>query len=360
MSHTKNFILVAIVFLLIPISYSYSQEQDESNSESADKPKEVLLKDVLGWIFVPVGTLFGGIIGFLIKRHFNKKDLIEEKRLEHRNWLLRQFNPMAESYYVPLAKFAFDAYNAIKIATTSQDQRAIRTAFQNICIFLTKYIEFKNEKGANFLFHNRNNEQIAIGKFQAILNGLPFDLLMINKIALEMGVNDHKFVTEYTNQEFYDYFKKWIISKHCNKSRQLVLEKLFDLQIILDLSGEEISHGESFQYSLKILDPKKYVASKQNDPFYIISTNKKSIQKEEPLFIFGKGLDNKKITYNFYIDDKKLDVEVHNDENVKLKIPNTIDDGTYDVFAKFKKPEENEDETIGLVVHIISKSESKT
>ena len=351
--------MVGMIFLfLLPISHSYSQEQIEGNTQqSPTKSKEVPLKDMLEGIFVPTGTaIAGGIVGFLIKRYFNKRDLLDEKRLEHRNWLLQQFNPMVESYYVPLAKFAYDAHVAIRNASVSQDQRSIQIAFQNTCVFLTKYIEFKNAKGANFIFRNRDNEHIAIGKVQAILNGFPFDLLMLNKIALEMSKPAHKFITEYKNQEFYEYFEKWITSRHCNKSRQLVLEKMWKLQIILDLSGEEISHGKMLQQLLNISDPQKHVVAKQNDPFYTISTNKKSIRKEESLFVFGKGFDNKKINYNFYVGDKKIDVEFHTDEYVKLKIPSGIKDGTYDVFAKFKNQEGIEDETIGLAVHINSES----
>ena len=345
-----------VFFFLIPISHSYSQEQIEDNAQqSPTKPKEVSLKNVLGWICVPIGTAAVGITIFWIKRYFNKRDLLYEKRLEHRNWLLQQFNPMAESYYVPLAKFAHDAHAAIRNASVSQDQRSIQIAFQNTCVFLTKYIEFKNAKGANFVFRNRDNEHIAIGKVQAILNGFPFDLLMLNKIALEMNKLTHKFITEYKNQEFYEYFEKWITSRHCNKSRQLVLEKMWQLQLILDLSGEEISHGKMLQ-SLNISDPQKYVTTKQNDPFYTISTNKKSIRKEESLFVFGKGFDNEKINYDFYVGDKKIDVEFRADESVKLKIPSDIEDGTYDVFAKFKNQEGIEDETIGLAVHINSES----
>ncbi|MCE2506720.1 MAG: hypothetical protein J4F36_09715 [Nitrosopumilaceae archaeon] len=343
--------------MLVPISYSYSEEQSEDNTQQPPaKPKGVPLKDWLGWIFVTIMTTAGGIIGFLIKRHFNKRDLVYEKRLDYENWLLKQFNPMAESYYVPLAKFAYDAHAAIGTAAVSQDQRAIKIAFQNTCVFLTKYMEFRYEKGANFVFHSRENEYIAIGKVQAILTGIPFDLLMLDKIALEVGKGTPKFVTEYDNEKFYDYFEKWITSKHCNKSRQLVLERLWELQTILDLSGEEIYQGKKLQQILNIQDPKKYIATKQKDSFYILSTSKKTTQKEESLFVFGRGFDNEKIKYDFYIGDKKMDVEVHTEGHVKLKIPSDIEDGTQDVFAKFKNQEGIEDETIGLVVHINSES----
>jgi len=278
---------------------------------------------------------------------------MDEKQLEHRNWLLKQFNPTAESYYVPLAKFAYDAHGAIKNAVASQDPRAINIAFQNTCVFLAKYMEFKNEKGANFVFYDGTDEQIAIGKAQAVLNGVPFDPLMINKIACEMSEQTHKFLTEYANEEMYGYFEKWITSRHCSKSKQLVLEKLFDLQLILDLKGEEILQGK-LPSRLNISNPKKYVSEKLTEGFYIISADKKTARKGSPLFIFGKGLDDEKTSYGFYVGDKKVDVELCTDEYVKIIIPNNIEDGTYDVFAKFKN-QGVEGETIGLAVHINSK-----
>ena len=354
--NVRNFIMVGMIFLLlIPISHSYSQEQNEDDiQQPSAKPREILLENVLGWDDFAIGAMVGGIVVFMIKRYFNKKDLAFGMRLEYENWLQKQFNPMAGSYYVPLAKLAYDAHNTIKIAAVSQEQHAIKIAFQNTCVFLTKYMEFKYKKGANFVFRSRDNEEIPIKKIRAILNGIPFDLLMLDKIALEVGKSRPKFVTEYNNQEFYDYFERWITSKYCSRSRQLVLEKLWDLQLILDLSGEEIYQGEKIKKVSNESDS-KYVAKKQDELFYILSTSKKIIQKEEALFVFGGGFDNKKIIYDFYTGDKKMDMKFHTDEYVKIKIPNDVKDGTYDVFAKFKNQEGIEEETIGLVIHIDSK-----
>ena len=274
-------------------------------------------------------AIISGFIIYLLKRSFVNQDKIKEKDLTHQRWLLQYLHKLATDYYFPLAKFAYDAQINIKRASKFKETKSIQIAFYHISLFINKYFEFKEKTGANFLFKNQSSEDIAIKKFDAIFIGLPFDEIELKKMIAETFDNG-KFNPISLKQNNYKWFESWI--KNCTRSCCLIEKKLKDIERSLNTESEIISHPESSIKQIKQRSSQKPLFN-----FYIIGINTKLARLGETIFVFGEGFDNEDIDYEFYIDDICIsDILYKNKNYVKFNIPKKIDDGVYDIYARFK------------------------
>ncbi|MDE2588044.1 MAG: hypothetical protein KGL95_00020 [Patescibacteria group bacterium] len=311
----------------MPILESYAQstnEKTETGTQDSFNTSSIITTIVL--------TPIAGVIGYLLKRYFVNRDFEFQQKVEHDNWLYEQFNPLALDYYVPLAKFAFDAINSIgKAVEVLTNDDSINIAYFNTCLFLSKYTDFKNSKGANFLFKTREFEQEAITAMRAILSSLPFNDLDIISINKKMQ-NQKKPANQFAGHE-YHVFRNWLTSENCRLSVNLVMDRLNYLQKILDTGGEEIAHPDAFDDSnrpIKIIPPMP-----EDDIFYIYSSNTKYVQRGDTVAIIGSGFLHDRVSYSFFIGARELRTMQKNDDIIHLQIPNDIPVGIYDVFARF-------------------------
>src|SRR3989442_10953604 len=226
MKKVSNWIFyLSIIILLMPILASYAQstkEKTETGTQDSFSTSSIITTIVL--------TPTAGVVGYLLKRYFVNRDFEFQQKIEHDNWLYEQFYPLSLDYYVPLAKFAFDAVNSIaKAVAVPTNEGSINIAYFNMCLFLSKYTDFKNSKGANFLFKTRKFEQEAITAMSAILSSLPFDDLNVAKIHENMQKYNKKMTRRFRDHE-YEVFRNWLTSVNCPLSINLVMQKLDYLQ----------------------------------------------------------------------------------------------------------------------------------
>ncbi len=339
---------ISLIFLLIMVPLiAYSQSDGNLGNPTQT--------DYLGWIFVPLGALIGGFLGYLIKRTFVNQDVRFQERVSHEHWLLQQFNKLAEDYYFPLAKFSKDTYTSINRASISTDPKSIKIAYYHFGIFLKKYFDFKQSKGANFLFRDQKMEDAAIKKFGGLLIGVPFDDLELKDLNKEMFHSNGDFDDTCFTKRFFVIFENWIKTNHCNLSRSLVIEKLGNLSRILDRGSEDTSHPKSYEKTIKETPTDPLSA---DDDFWIMGLSKKSTRSGENLFVFGKGFTNQYIKFNFFLGDLRPHLQVINKTNsyIELHIPNDINDGIYDVHAIFhvERWYRLNEVTIGIPLRIVS------
>lgn len=333
-------IFCSLYVLLLPIrSYGYDNSIDIDHSEYWSTLSIYILTAVSS-----------GIIIYFLKRSFVNQDKIKEKDLEHQRWLLQYLHKLAIDYYFPLAKFAYDAQINIKRASKFKETKSIQIAFYHISLFINKYFEFKEKTGANFLFKNQSSEDIAIKKFDAIFIGLPFDEIELKKMIAETFDNG-KFNPISLKQNNYKWFESWI--KNCTRSCYLIEKKLEDLEHSLNTESEIISHPESLREQIELRSSQKPLFD-----FYIIGINTKLARLGETIFVFGEGFDNEYIDYEFYIDNVCISNILYKNKNyVKFNIPKKIDEGVYDIYARFKVKRWfiNYEYTIGIPLKIKNK-----
>lgn len=347
MSHNmltnKNFVLLGIVLISITPIHVYGEDEKSENGISTEE-----LITIAGWILAPIL----GLVGYGIRLYMDRTNIQFAKDIEHEEWLLQKFHPLAEKYYFPLARFSFETYTSMKHASKSHDKGVIDKTYLNFGLFIAKYINFKNETGGNFLFRIRTRETLAIQKIRALLRIIPFDDIQINQIANEVNAKGSKFSYGVYWPSNYNIFSKWISSPNCKRSIESVIEKFYSIADNLDQGSEEISHPKlksSFSKDTRnpvIFDPSQ---------FYILSPNPKNVFPEEKVIIYGNGFLNELNKFEFYLGGHKIPFKIINDEYVELVIPH-IDSGLYDIYAKFYKHtfagKTDEEESVGLAVNI--------
>jgi hypothetical protein len=318
-----------LLLLFIPIFPSSFGDQTD-NKTTNDSQNSFSVSTIITTIVL---TPTAGAIGYLLKRHFVKNDLKFQQNIVHENWLYEQFYPLALDYYVPLAKLSFDAVNSIARAVAAPNNEiSITMAYFNINLFLSKYTDFKNSKGANFLFKTRKLEQEAITATSAILSCLPFNDLDVAKIHENMQKYSKKIPTQFHGHE-YDVFRNWLTSGNCPLSINLVMRKLDYLQQILDTGGEEIAHPELFNDNdevIKIIPPMP-----EDDIFYLLSSTTKYTGRGDTIAVIGEGFTHQRVTYRFFLGGNELNIVEKTNNFIRLQIPNDINVGIYDIFARF-------------------------
>lgn len=326
--------------MLMLCNYAYGQGTGTENEPF----------NYFAWIAGIIGTIGGGSGGYLLNRYFVNKDFEFQKQIEHEKWLLQRFNNLADTYYVPLAKFSFDARSNISRAIISKDPLAIKVAYYHVALFLTKYLEFKNTIGANFLLKPQSAENEAIISIRAILGLLPFDDLDLIKIENDVKKSNMSFSEQHFKRNTFKYFKNWIESDHCYKSRQLILDKLNQLQGLLDATSEQINHPEVARKEIVKISP----AKNYDSPFYILFSSTKHIKKNESIVLFGGFELDKLQTCGFFIGQTQLTIESIDNDTVRLRMPNGINNGVYDVIGTFIISQTgNSDETVGIPINIV-------
>ncbi|MFZ0184669.1 MAG: hypothetical protein WAL88_07540 [Nitrosotalea sp.] len=345
MKVVKQFFYVLIIISFIPIIISYAEASDNKTDNKTDNTTKNNF-DVPPIITTLILTPIAGVIGYLLKQYFVNRDFVFQQKIEHHHWLLQQIHSFAEKYYTPMAKFAWDSLQTISISSTSKNKHDIVIAYDNLSMFLAKYLEFKRTVGANFLFRDRAYENPVIKKIQAILTAIPFDELDLDQIAIDVTKSNNKLTIFPHNHSAYKYFESWIKSEYCKKSRDLLITKLFELQDILDDQGERISSPDYFLNSKS----KESIPTSSNDIFWILYANTKYVHPGDDLFVYGEGFDSNP-KYDFILGNLSLNIVTKNKDYVQLKIPDKIDTGTYDLYARFAS-NGSTDETIGIVIHV--------
>ena len=332
-------------FLILMISISFNYAFAEEQSDSVFDYSEA----ITAIIVAPVG----GLVGYILKRHFVNSDFKFQQKVEHQHWLLQQFNPLVSEYYVPIAKFAFDASTNIFRAHSSKNPQAIKNGYYHTCLFISKYVSFKNNKGANFLFKDREYEQEAIIAIRATLASLPFDDQDI--IIIHKQITDTKTIFEDVNYSgsVFDKFSNWVLSDHCDRSINLVIKKLDYLQRILDQGGEDISHPELIDKSKSILS----INAKDDDVFFILFVSTKVANCGDTIQVYGGGFIHDRVKYDLYVGNQKItNRNIPNNDLAEFVIPNNIDSGIYDIYAQFmvkRWGKEDHEETIGIPIQIL-------
>lgn len=302
---------------------------------------------------------FAGLVTSLVKQFFIRKNfkfeqkvlaekLRYEKDVEYEHWQFQKMHLLAEKYYVPLAKFSWDAMQNISISSTSKNNQAIDIAYNAIALFLSKYLDFKKTVGANYLFKDPQFEEGAIGKTQAILTGLPFDEIDIEKIVLNVSQSEKEIKQNPTSGIPYNHFLQWIMSDFCNQSRELVTKKLNEFQRILDQQGERISQPVDH---VPRDNAESNPTSTSDVNIWISYLSSKVCQPGQEIFVYGNGFNDTTYSYKFYIE-KEVSHEKLNDNMIKISIPTDIVKGTYDLYAKVTKQGRSEFNTIGIPIHV--------
>lgn len=313
-----------------------------------------------GIIIAGVSAGFAGLATSIVKIFFVRKNfkfeqnVLSEKRqheklVEHQHWLFQKMHSLAEKYYIPLAKFAWDAMQNISISSTSKNKQAIDIAYNDISLFLRKYTDFKITVGANYIFLDREFERPAINKAQAILTGLPFDEMDIDKIVLNASQSEKKYQQTLTTGIPYKHFSQWIKSDFCSRSRMLVKKKLNEFQKILDEQGERISSPDYFDQKNK-KEPEQ--SSTPDVNIWISYLSSKICHPGQEIFVYGNGFEDSSYKYKFYLKEELVPFQKLNNNTIKISIPKEIPKGTYDLYARGNRSDENEFETIGIAVHI--------
>ena len=337
------YIILSVIAIIIFLSHVYYYDEQSQ-----------ILIDYLNWILIPVGGMISILVGHTLKRSFIKHDMDYRKQLQHQNWLLQRLYDLSSNYYFPLAKFANDAASSIEKTSISPKTKSIPITFNYFGIFMKKYFEFKSATGANFLFRNRTLEEYAIKKFNSLLIVLPFNFLELNDMITCMFDNSGKFNPNSLKLDYYNWFEIWIKSVHCINSRNIVTEKLKDLYCTLDHEGENISHPEAYENQNKKIPSYRSTHGK----FWIIDLDTKSAKSGDDLIVYGNGFNDTNVKYDFFIGDSKI-LKIFKKTNtfVIFKIPEKLNYGVYDVYAKFKIKncgKNDHDNTIGIPLKINS------
>lgn len=346
-----------IHYVDVVFSYFFKDSSENVFEETSQicrfnvKPLDSLWDPI--WLTVVIAAItsgFGSAAAYGLKRYFLKKDIEHQKQLDHSNWLLQQMHSSAEKYYFPLAKFSLETKTAISIASASKRNEDIENAYYKLAVLISKYLEFKENTGANFIFkNNKGAADKAINKTQAVFVSLPFDALDLNEIQREyLASKENKKSFEYTSKS-YCSFKNWIKSDKCQRSRDNAMMKLFELQQILDNQGERISNPDF----VNKLDSEDEVSSSEEARFWILRSSTKYAKQGDEIFVFGYGF-NEEIPYKFHIHDQELQQLNKFKNAIRLKLPDSIPPDTYDVYSTFEIDEKTY-ETIGLVFHILKK-----
>ena len=312
---------------------------------------------VLTIIISIITTSFGGVTAYFIKRHFINKDTEYQKSIDHQHWLLQQMHSHASKHYGPLAKESWVAEQTIGIASQSKKQTDIDIAFDSLNVFLKKYIDFKNETGANFLFRERDWENQAIRTMQSILLSLPYDKKDVDTITCYLALKQSAIGLPTSGElaiafkKLKTYFKDWIESEHCKESLKMTMAKLFRFGSILDRQGELISHPDLIKKHYDLPQQKE-----EQDKFWILYSSVKYVKKGETVFVFGRGLDDlDNVSYQFFLGAHELhNIGERKDNVVQLQLPTELPPGAYDIYAKFSASDGSfTGTTIGIVFHVI-------
>lgn len=323
------------------------------NNAYAEEEKNKFQFDYSEAITAIIVAPLGALVGYMLKRYFVNKDFEFQQKVEHQHWLLQQFSPLTSEYYVPLAKFAFDSFTNIERSQSAKNVQSIEVAYYHTCLFLSKYVSFKNEKGANFLFKNRTYEEEAIITISAILSSLPFDDQDLITIHDHMTTSKTIFTnTHYTGITFVK-FKSWVLSDDCKESRKFIIDQLFYIQRILDQGGEEIAHPKLIDSSNLVIKSRE----KEDDIFYILSSSTKIATIGDKVQIFGGGFKEDRVTYEFYIGNNVVGTKKNSisDNVIEFTIPQNLS-GSYDIFSKFtvlRWQRIDTDYTIRIPIHIV-------
>ena len=335
------FFPILIIFL---VSFNYAFAEGDQTKDVFDYPEIIT-----AIIVAPLG----GLVGYVLKRHFVNKDFEFQQKIERQHWLLQQFSPLSSEYYVPLAKFAFDSFTHIERSQSAKNLQSVEIAYYHTCLLLSKYISFKNERGANFLFINSDYEGEAIITIRAILSSFPFDDQDLITIHNHITTSKSIFTNTHYKGITYDKFKSWILSDNCVESRKFIIEQLFYFQRILDQGGEEIAHPRLIDKSNLIIKSRE----KDDDIFYILSSSAKKATAGDKIQIFGGGFKEDRVTYDFYIGNNVVATKKDSINNnvIEFTIPNNLL-GSYDIFSKFKVlrwQRIDKEDTIGIPIHIV-------
>ncbi len=293
-----------------------------------------------------VFPVIAGIVGYFSKRSFEKRDFESQQKVQHANWLLQQINSIVSKYYVQLAKFSYDAYRNIDKASISQDDRDIKNAYYHISLFLAKYIEFERKFGANYLFVNRTKEQEAIENTRELWKSIPFDRQDINEIAGQINSDGDNIIDPSYLSVHFGYFSQWIKSNNCVRSRNDTKDKLWHLQLILDQEGERASQPTYFLDWEKTHSKGGTKKAQEDDKTLITHVSPKYVKRRGRIVIFGKGFTNYacevwmghyNITSNPQVKEIIPNPKTTDNEYIEVAIPESIDQGTYDVYIKLEK-----------------------
>ncbi len=289
---------------------------------------------------------------FFIKRYLSNKDFVNQQNIEHSTWLLEKLHDFAEKYYVLLTRNLINAEDDIKNADLSQNSLLTESAYDRVVKLVKNYDKFQEESGANILFIERKKQNDAIGKLQSLWFSLPFD------------PEDYRNIVKDQHTRAKQSFFNWIDSKNCPKSKAMVKQRLFELRSMFDDQSEKILHHEYFLKSRKRRDlkqikmlPKRFARifskKKMIDPFYIHKIVPKYVEKGKSALVFGKGFSSPNITYSLKINSKELQLIKKDDTLVEITIPSDLTEGTYEITADFSINSKKDDESMGMVIHII-------
>ena len=100
-----------------------------------------------------------------------------------------------------------------------------------------------------------------------------------------------------------------------------------------------------------IINKIKKLLNHDKDLFYIHKVEPRYATIGTKILIFGKGFDNKNVSYDIKIKEQKLSVTIIDDTAIEVIIPDTLSEGTYDITAELKS-NKNLEENMGLAIHI--------
>ena len=149
----------------------------------------------------------------------------------------------------------------------------------------------------------------------------------------------------------------------------MVKQRLFELRSMFDDQSEKILHYEYFLKSRKKrylkqmrMLPKRFTKifsrKKPTDPFYIHKIVPKYVEKGKSTLVFGKGFSSSNITYSLKINGQELQPTKKDDTLVEISIQSNMAEGTREITAAFSINSEKGDESMGIVIHIVSNNAS--
>ena len=295
-----------------------------------------------------IASAIVGFSIFLIKRYLSKNDFEHQQNIEHSLWLLKKLHSFAEKYYSHLTRKLINAEDRINKAIYTKDDALTQQAFDSITKLIQKYDSFEKETGANIVFIEQSQQNVAIGKMHSLFLSLPFD-----------REDFHSIIANKNKREFQS-FKNWITSVNCNNSKKIVQERLFELRSMFDKQTEKILQHEDFLATrnkktsifTKIMN--KFSKIEDGDEqFYVHEINPKYVKPGQTIQIFGNGFSTKGIKFGFKLKNSSLTKKIIHDTVSEVTIPLSIPIGTYDITCEnIILNEKKIEEPMGLVIHI--------
>jgi hypothetical protein len=315
-----------------------------------------------------------------------RKNEESSRRVANAEWLIKQKHDFYLEHYIHLVRTSHRLHVELLRLFKSNEisLESTKVAYIRLHSFFAAVNAFENSSKGLYFFLNDRDERKIKGFIQAIRLGLPFETWYLDSITHE---NRPKKVDEVSDNGPFRYFNSWIISSNCIRSKAMVINNSINYAYLLDSQGSDIldlaknsesnanaqkstaNAQKSTANAQKSVEEKKVIPNLphtlEDSTFYLFDVDRKVIdtsQGEMSILVRGNGFESK-FSFSFIVGSQEITPQKPPIDNhfVEVKIPATLNSGTYDLYGKVYPTVGEYFFTLeGIVIHIDKGLETDT